>query len=567
MPPHNATAAATHGATPVVTAVLQLRDGRIEAARATLRAVLAQDANQPDALILLSGVTLRSGEVETAAELAHRAVRLAPEEPRAHAAMADVLAHRGDALGAIAAWRQVIAHDPLAAAAHTNLGALLQARRQYNEAWEACDTALSLDPNLAPARLNRGLAAIGLGRFDDAVADLRQAVKALPRQAEAWLGLGLALRRAGRHDEAVTALQRVLKLEPGHVIALNNLGRAHRAAGRYEAAITAFDRALALQPDHVDSRWNRAVAKLLAGRLPEAWDDAEARWQLPGLDPHPSYPRPVWQGEALAGKRLLLVPEQGLGDAIQFARYVPLLAGAGAHVLLGTRPELAGLMASLPGVGQVLAPGDALPDFDCYLPLLSLPRVCATGLESIPAKVPYLVPPPAALRRWEALIPGGEGLAVGLAWAGNPNHVNDANRSMPIAALAPLRDVPGVRFFSLQVGPRAAEAELWPGLNDLSPQLADFTETAAAVARLDLVITVDTAVAHLAGALARPAWLMLAHEPDWRWLAGRTDSPWYPTARLFRQARFNDWASVAHDVAAALATLAADHAAGDALAA
>jgi hypothetical protein len=264
---------------------------------------------------------------------------------------------------------------------------------------------------------------------------------------------------------------------------------------------------------------------------------------------------------------LLLVLEQGLGDAIQFERYVPLLAGAGAHVLLGTRPELAGLMASLPSVDQVLAPGDALPDFDCFLPLLSLPRVRRTGLESIPAKVPYLAPSPQALHRWQALIPPRVGLAVGVVGAGTPNHVNDANRSMPIGALAPLRQVAVVRFFSLQVGPRITEAASWPGLNDLAPQLADFTETVAAVARLDLVITVDTAVAQVAGALARPVWIMLAHEPDWRWLAGRTDSPWYPTARLFRQARFNDWAGVAHDVAAALATLAADHAAGDALAA
>jgi tetratricopeptide (TPR) repeat protein len=217
MQPRPATAAAIQGPTPVVTAVLQLGDGQIEAARATLRGVLAQDANQPDALILLSSVTLCSGEVEAATELAHRAVRLALEEPRAHAALAAALDQRGDAEGAIDAWRQVIVHDQLSAAAHTNLGALLQSRRQHALAWQACDTALSLNANLAPARFNRGLASIGLGRFTDAIADLRVAAKALPRQAKAWLGLGLALRRDGRHDEAVTALQRVLKLEPGHV--------------------------------------------------------------------------------------------------------------------------------------------------------------------------------------------------------------------------------------------------------------------------------------------------------------------------------------------------------------
>jgi hypothetical protein len=337
--------------------------------------------------------------------------------------------------------------------------------------------------------------------------------------------------------------------------ALNNLARLASWELRLGEAMRLLDAALAARPDFPAARWTRAMARLQAGDMPGGWDDFEARWSLPEVGPGPAIPRPVWDGTPLAGRRLLLQPEQGLGDTIQFARYAPLLAARGGTVVLGVQPPLQRLLRSLeaPGV-TVVACGEVLPPIDCYLPLLSVPRVLRQGLGDIPAAAPYLVAEPAAVARWRRRIGAacGGALAVGLVWAGNPRHINDANRSLPPAQLAALAAVPGVRFFGLQCGPGRAVAPPLPEMVDLAAGLDDFAETAAVLAALDLLISVDTAPLHLAGALGRPAWALLPAVPDWRWLLGRVDSPWYPSLRLFRQPRPGDWAAVIAEVGVAL---------------
>lgn len=545
-------AAGTH----LAQAAQQIQAGLLDEAILTLGSILADAPHDPTALGLLSTAKLRAGRAREATELARRAVALAPDDPSALAALASATAAIGETAAAITVWRRAIARAPGLAAAHCNLGLLLLSRKAASEAFAACNKALDLDPSLAAARLNRGLAAINLGRLEEGEADLLAVQPAMRDNVDLWVGLGVTRRRMGRHGEATAALEQAIHLDPRHAGAVNNLGRVHRATGAYDQAIACFDRALELCPDFEDARWNRAVSNLLAGRLAGAWEDHEARWRLPGMDPHPSYPAPVWQGGPIKGRTILLSPEQGLGDAIQFARYAPMLAARGARVVLGIRPELKQVMRSLDGVAALVTPGDPLPPIDCFCPLMSLPRAFRTELQSIPATVPYLRAEPSTVIRWQRALSSKPGLSVGVVWAGNPKHANDHNRSLSLPALAGLAAVPGVRLFSLQVGPRAVEAAAWPALTDLSPHLTDFAETAAALSVLDLLVTVDTSIAHLAGALARPVWIMLAHEPDWRWMAGRDDSPWYPTARLFRQKRFGDWSGPVGEIKAALAKLA-----------
>jgi len=322
-------------------------------------------------------------------------------------------------------------------------------------------------------------------------------------------------------------------------------------------AIDAFRHALALKPDFAHARWNLSLALLLDGQLVEGWREYDARLALPelGRDRH-RFPGQSWDGTALAGKTLLVYPEQGLGDALQFARYATLLMETGARCVIRCLDALAPLLATIPGVAEVSRDDEALPQYEAHLPLLSLPRVLGTTPETIPATVPYIAVSDVKRAVARAMLArAGRPPRIGLCWAGNAAHGNDRNRSLPLAALAPLFAVPGIAWFSLQQGKAAAQIAASPAADHLVPLLADtaLVDTAALIAELDLIITVDTSIAHLAGALARPAWVLLPFAPDWRWQLGRDDSPWYPTLRLFRQPRLRDWQSVVARVQARLA--------------
>jgi tetratricopeptide (TPR) repeat protein len=389
-----------------------------------------------------------------------------------------------------------------------------------------------------------------------AVPMLEGAATAQPAEPEFHNNLGLALAAADREVEAEAAYRRALALKPEHAVAWNNLGLVLQAQNEVGAAIAAFRRAIALKPDLAHARWNLALALLLDCQFAEGWREYDARLALPelGRDRH-RLPGPLWDATNPAGKTLLLYPEQGLGDALQFARYATLLADAGARCLIRCSDALAPLLATVSGVAEINRDAEPLPRFDAHLPLLSLPRVLGTTPETIPAGVPYIaVADPVRAASRAALKRAGATRAVGLAWAGNPAHPNDLHRSVPLAVLAPLLAVPGIVWFSLQQGDAAAEVARAPAAARLVPlpSGAALVDTAALIAELDLVITVDTSIAHLAGALGRPGWVMLPFAPDWRWQLGRDDSPWYPTLRLFRQPRARDWPAVAERVANAL---------------
>lgn len=385
----------------------------------------------------------------------------------------------------------------------------------------------------------------------DAARDVLQDVLAHdPYYADALNNMGNILARDGKPRAAVEFYERALAAAPGSQDYLANLGGVRQALGDVAAALACFDQALTIAPGHADARWNRAIARLLNGDLAGGFADYEARRLLPEFVQR-TFSAPLWSGEDVRGKTLLVHSEQGYGDTIQMVRFARLLAERGARVLLETHAPLARLMATAEGVASVIVHGDPLPPFDLHVPIMSLPyRLGLASIADIPAKCPYLSAPPQS----RIAIPqrGARELRVGLVWAGRPTHKNDRNRSLAPSHLAPLAGVPNVRLFSLQLGATAADLAQVPGIVDLAPQLADFAETAAAIEALDLVIAVDTAVAHLAGALGKEVWILLPFAPDWRWLLARDTSPWYPSAKLYRQPRLGDWAGVMARISADL---------------
>jgi hypothetical protein len=326
-----------------------------------------------------------------------------------------------------------------------------------------------------------------------------------------------------------------------------NLGVAVGRQDRYADAVACYGRALALKPDYAQAHFNRAHALLLTGELDEGWQEYEWRFAVARYDR--GFDQPLWSGEPLAGRSILLHAEQGFGDTLQFVRYVPAVAERGGRVVLEVPKQLVPLARTVAGTSEVVATGDPLPTFDCHCPLLSLPRAFKTNLATIPDSVPYLSVSAEASAAWAERIAPASGLRVGIVWAGTTVGAID------LRLLQPLWEVPGISWFSLQVGDQSGDISLLDGVKiaDLSLWLTDFAETAAAVCQLDLVISVDTSVAHLAGALGRPVWITLPCWPDWRWQIERADSPWYPTARLFRQKKAGDWSCVVREVAAALA--------------
>jgi len=348
-----------------------------------------------------------------------------------------------------------------------------------------------------------------------------------------------------RFDEALASFDRALRIEPKVVAAHVNRGNAFLALTRMHEALASYSEAMALEPEHPEANFNAAITRLCLGDFREGWKQYEYRWQKKEYAPsRPSFPRPMWRGEKeLHGKTIFLPAEQGMGDTIQFSRYVPLLAALGAKVMLGVHRPLIALMASVPGVSRIIGDGETVPDFDFYCLLLSLPLAFGTELATIPANIPYLRPPQERLDKWRGRLPATNRLRVGICWAGNSIHLNDRNRSIPLDRFAKVLSVSGVDFVSLQQEVNEAQAAILRdhGVLKLGQEFEDFADTAAVVAMLDLVIAVDTSVAHLAGAMGKAVGLLVPFAPDWRWMLDRTDSPWYPTMRLFRQPAIGDW--------------------------
>ncbi|HUD88067.1 MAG TPA: tetratricopeptide repeat protein [Xanthobacteraceae bacterium] len=459
---------------------------------------------------------------------------------------------------ALASYDSALAMRPDHAEALSNRGDALRELGRLEEALASYDRALTARGEFAEALSNRGNVLRAMRRFDDALASYDAALRLRPDYPEAWSNRAATLQALDRLDEALASCDRALALRPDLVEALNNRASVLQELHRFDESLSTYDHLAAIAPDHAEAQMNRALLLLLSGDFAKGWPAYEWRRKLPSFVER-GFAQPEWLGQDIAGKRLLLHAEQGFGDTIQFVRYAALAAQRGADVIVEVQPQLRPLLGSLFGVEVIAAGRDELPAFDLHCPLLSLPHLFATTPAAIPVGVPYIAAPADRIAAWASRLPA-DGLRVGLAWSGHRDNTRDHERSIPFARLAPLFDIPGARFVSLQKDIRASDAEDFRrcgSVIDLRAGLHDFADTAAVIAQLDLVISVDTSVAHLAGAMGKPFWLLLPRVPDFRWQLGRTTSPWYPTARLFRKSQADSWDAVIEGVAAELAALAA----------
>ncbi|MBC8106716.1 MAG: glycosyltransferase family protein [Anaerolineae bacterium] len=443
---------------------------------------------------------------------------------------------------------QAIALDPRNARYHVNRG---EAYRQANQAERALADfrrATELDPSNATAHYNLGLALRAANEIDESIAHYREAIGLKPDYVKAHYNLANTLRARGDLVAAEQSYRNAMALNPEQAEPWNNLGELLSELMRIDEATAAFDRAIGLKSDHAGARYNRGFLDLLRGEYRTGWDAYEWRWRMPLFaNSAPRFAQPMWDGSDLAGKTILLLGEQGVGDNIQFARYATLIAERGGRVVLRCQKSVASLLATIRGVERAVDETDPLPNFDTWIPMMSLPRVFGTTLENVPSNVPYVFPDPQKVEDWRSKIgPHRSKLNIGLAWAGNANQANDRNRSANLSLLQPLAGVADTKIFSLQKGP--ATSQIGPSnlnLIDLTNGVADFSDTAALIANLDVVVSVCTSVAHVAGAMGKPTLTMLCYNADWRWLMRREDSPWYPTMKLFRQEKQGDWESVA----------------------
>lgn len=526
------------------------------------------------------------------AEIAYRqAISARPDDPAAKSNLGNLLHATGRLEEALSSHRQALDLDDTVDRFHFNLGNVLKDLSRFEEALVSYDHALSLRPEYMAAilnkggvlmelelfdqalvaferlilrqpgdvrgHLNRGAALAAMRRFDTAIECFEVAVQIAPTDAQVYLNWGNALVSVGKLDAAIDRIKRAIALDPQYAEAFSNLGSALKAAGRFSEALLQFEQAIVLEPRLAAAHWNKSLLLLLMGEFDPGWGLYEWRWRAKEYLRHArSFVQPLWLGQrefdgigGLAGKTILVHSEQGLGDTIQFARYLPLLAEHGARVVFELPAVLLDTLKGLKGVSAFVEKGEPLPAADFHCPLLSLPLAFKTTLESIPSPGPYLEADLRKVKFWSERLGPQKLPRIGLVWNGNSQHQNDHNRSMSLDLLLSQLSERFERFecVSLQREVREADQQMLdtqPNIRHFGPELEDFTDTAALCALMDLVISVDTSVAHLSGALGRPTWVLLPHVPDWRWLLDRDDSPWYGCIKLYRQSSPRDWGPV-----------------------
>jgi tetratricopeptide (TPR) repeat protein len=534
------------------------RQGRLDDAEKIYARVLKSYPDHFDALHLLGMLRHQRGKNGEAHRLITAALRVEPRSADALSNLALVLHALKRHDEALAALDKALELEPAHTDALVNSGNTLLDRGRPQEALTCFEKVLAREPGFSPARLGHGNTLATLGRPEEALVDYDAVLVAQPAHASAHYNRGNALLALGRASEALAAFDKTLAIVPNHTMAMNNRGAALQALNRYEEAIASFDQVLAMDKNYADAQYNRAQALLTIGDFRRGLEAYEWRWKRTGMAAHrPAFGRPLWLGEyPLSRKTILLHAEQGLGDTIQFARYLPLVAKTAGKVVLQVQPELKDLLAQIDVAAMVVGRDEALPAFDVHCPLGSLPLAFKTEIGTIPADIPYLKASEERLNKWRARVPKTGQPLVAIAWAGRATHGNDRNRSLAVSRLAPLLSQETARFVSIQRDLREGDSDFLrtcPGLEHVGDELEDFADTAAVVALADLVISVDTSVAHLAGAMGQPVWILLPFAPDWRWLLDRDDSPWYPTAKLFRQPVLGDWDSVIERVRRELA--------------
>ena len=545
------------------------RAGKLADAEGIYRQLISRHPNNASALEALGVLLLQTKRGQSAGAMLKRAVEIEPCRASHHVNLAECFRRSGQYESAIAALRRAVEISPELSVAYNNLGIALVESGESEAAISSYDRAIALQPDYAEAHANLANALSDAHQYDAALAAADRAIALRPGFAAGHNSRGVSLAALARFDEAVIAYERAISLDPAYADAYSNLGNSLAQIGDHAKALVALATSVQIDPSAVQPHWNYAVELLRAGNLEQGWAEYEWRWKKQDKFPRPRqrfhparFQGAHWAGEPIAGRTILLHAEQGFGDAIHFVRYAPLVAAMGAKVVIESHDELRRLFESIPGVEQVIARGAPLPAVDAHCPFMSLPLALRTEVNTIPGATPYLHAAPDAIAQWAerlaalepkpaATDPPGRLLRVGLCWAGSPKHSDDADRSISLSMLAPLADS-HVTFVSLQKGPARDQAAHVPAamrLIDVTDDLVDFADSAALIENLDLVITVDTAVAHLAGALGKPVWVMMRRVADWRWLINRRDTPWYPTMRLFRQTSRGDWGPVVAGVA------------------
>jgi Tfp pilus assembly protein PilF len=497
----------------------------------------------------------QEGQLARAAECYEQAVALQPTHVDAlH--MRGVIAAQGQDPALAIAWiDRAIAVNGRIPAAFINRGLAQQAVGQQDAALASFERAVRLAPDFAEAHYNRGNAQLLLGRADDARDSFFRAVTLRPDYAEAWYNHGTALLALRQPRAAIESFDRAITHRPGYAEAYNNRANAFEELGELRSALESVERATALKPDYAEAQWNQAIFLLLFGQFERGWTLYERRWQVEQRSCGAQFVQPLWLGDLPpAGKTILLHNEQGFGDTLQFCRYAKLVHDLGARVVLRVQPALKTVLARLEGVEQVATEGDTMPAFDLHCPLLSLPLAFGTNADTIPAPLRYVASDPDKVAAWKARLGGRVLPRVGLCWSSGTSKQTLQKRNIPLSEL--VRHLPaGIQYVSLQKDVRATDAGTLASLKDMphfGDELVDFSDTAALCHLMDLVVTVDTSVAHLAGAMGKPVWILLHKVPDWRWLLDRTDSPWYPSATLFRQAAVGDWTTMLAQLRGAL---------------
>jgi len=519
------------------------------------------------------GIALRAlGQWDAARRCYDQAIALEPRHAEAYCNRGNVLHQLKRYEAAIADYERALAIRPDYATAYYNRGVVLADLRQWNAALASYERALAIKPDYAIACCNSGAVLEQLGRFEAALARYDKAIALQPGYAQAHSNRGNVLRKLQQLDRALSSCSTAIAVDGAHALAYSNRAAALYELNRLGEASADCDRAIALAPDLARAYCNRAYIRLSLGDFKRGWIDQEWRWKGrdDALVERRDFAQPLWLGkESLAGKTILLHSEQGLGDTIQFCRYARMVCALGATVLLEVQRPLLGALTGLEGAARIFAGGDALPSFDYHCPLLSLPLAFETTLATVPAGVPYLRSNPEKAAHWKAKLGSKRRFRVGLVWSGGFRAnlpelwAVNSRRNIPLATLAAIMH-PQIEFYSLQKGP-PAESELASlareipdalEIIDHTAELVDFSDTAALIDNLDLVISVDTSTAHLAGALAKPMWILNRFDSCWRWLSDRTDSPWYPTATIYRQSRAGDWEGVVQRVKRDLEQLA-----------
>ena len=531
--------------------------GRIPEAVACYRQALQLKPDYTVAHNNLGAAFKDQGKLDEAVACCRRALELKPDYAEAHNNLGVAFKDQGKLDEAVACLRRALELKPHFAAAHNNLGLACWDQGKRDEALACWRRALELKPDYAEAHYNLGNAMKDQGKLDEALACYRRALELKPDYAEAHNSLGVAFTEQGKLDEAVACYHRALELKPGYAGAHSNLGLAFQNQGKLDEALACYRRALELEPDLAEAHWNRSYAWLLAGDFQRGWP--EHKWGLQQKESSSRrFPQPIWDGARLEGKTLLILADQGLGDTIQFVRYASLVKELAMTVVVECQKPLLPILARC-CVDHLVEQGTALPPFDVYAPLIDLPSIFRTTLDNIPAAIPYLFAAPPLVEQWRRKLSDLAGFKIGIHWQGNPAYRGDCYRSIGLSNFLALAQIPNVCLISLQKGAGSEQlaevSDLFP-IIDLAGELDEASgplmDTAAIMMNLDLVVTSDTAIAHLAGALGVPVWVALPLAPDWRWLLDRDDSPWYPTMRLFRQRKLGDWAGVFDDIRKAL---------------